>query len=136
MAVSNLSTARNRDIVGGIAMIRIMFLFVSLVFSPVFASDVAVTWKCRDYYDGGPVIVVAKVNEDRKSGLVEVAGTTHKTVYRVQGFDRQWGWGSGASTKSGRGYQFMFVIQPNGDSYYFDFKSSSTGSQKMRCKQK
>lgn len=51
-------------------------------------------------------------------GEIEVAGTTFRTSYTVEGFDRRWDWGDSKNKKAAR---FAFVISPNGTGSYYDF---------------
>ena len=67
-----------------------------------------------------PVVVVATVNDDAKTGKIDVAGVTYETDYKVKGFDRQWGFGGNDEY-----YEFLLIIEPNGDAMYMNFGPDS-----------
>jgi len=77
-------------------------------------SGSAETFQCTDI-QGGPVIVVATVNDDGRTGTVRVAGVTNDTRYRVFGFDRTWAF---KDKESGTVYKLR--IEPDGTAYSFD----------------
>ncbi len=82
----------------------------------VFAGE---TWICTEISFSTEVLVKATINDDVISGTITVAGKTHKAKYQVEGFDRRWDFGS--ILPNGL-YNYSFVIEPNGKTYYYDFK--------------
>ena len=83
------------------------------------ASGYAVeTWVCGLTAPEQGDSVVAVINDDGKSGTIKVAGTTHKTVYSVEGFDRNWYFGY---DKKARSYRYVFTIQPTDLGLFYDF---------------
>ena len=67
-----------------------------------------------------PVLVVATVNADGKTGTIEVADRTFKAEYQVDGFDRAWRF----FTDESQEYGYLFLIQPDGTGAYYDHETS------------
>lgn len=99
-----------------------------------YASPVEV-WECRDLHarNWESILVTATVESGRKKGNISVAGVTHEAVFQVEGFDRRWDFGLLAN----RSYRYSFVIKPNGDAIYFDFKDKAEAKPGnfMTCRQ-
>ena len=96
----------------------------------------AVTFKCQagPYWTVGDKIVViatinddgetGTINDDGETGTIKVAGVTHETQYKVDGFDRRWNFGEG----TGAGlWDYAFVLRPDGTAQYYDFTSVAAG---------
>ena len=71
-------------------------------------------FECRDIYDArsnlkAPVLVVAIVNDDGKTGEIRVAGVTHAAKYSVDGLNRVWLFDK----------KYKLVVEPNGESLSF-----------------
>ncbi len=67
-----------------------------------------------------PVLVVATVNADGKTGTIEVADRKFEAEYQVQGLDRTWRF----FTDEDQEYGYLFLIQPDGAAAYFDHETS------------
>jgi len=83
------------------------------------AQNVIETWKCENTLssDIAGVVVKALVFDGRESGRIEVAGVSHTTIFRIDGFYRRWDFGF-----SGTSYNFAFIISPDGRGRYLDFE--------------
>ena len=94
----------------------------------------AETWECQEgpsyWQQGRPVLVVATINDDQKTGSVRVAGTIHPTAYRVEGFNRRWDFGPILNDS----LRYVFLITPDGESAYYDFAFGTSPSQTFFCK--
>ena len=87
----------------------ILILALSLT-APLHAAAAEV-FECREEnVDSYPILVVATVNDDRQTGVIEVAGTSYETRYGVNGFDRTWVFGEDN--------EFGFIIEPSGRAKY------------------
>ena len=106
-----------------------------LVLSAVAHGKPIEIWQCQQnsYDNWSNILVVATVEEGRNSGEITVAGVTHTASFEVEGFDRRWDFG----TKDNP-VRFAFVIKPNGDAHYFDFRDGTTAksSNFMFCRQR
>ena len=80
------------------------------------------TWDCKTPIFGEEVLVTAIIHDSKTTGQIEVAGVTHSTSYGVEGFDRRWIFDSNDS-----GYDYAFVISPDGVGYYYDFTMAKPG---------
>jgi hypothetical protein len=83
-------------------------------------------FKCQSgsyWSTGGKIIVRATINEDGVTGTITVAGTMHKTIYYVQGFDRRWDFG----IQDDLTYNYSFVMNPDGTALYYDFSRTDAG---------
>lgn len=112
--------------------VSVVLLLILTVSATAHASPVE-TWKCWDLFDQSEsILVTATVEPGRKKGGIAVAGVIHATVFQVAGFDRRWDFGS-----SNKGYQYSFIIEPNGDGHYFDFgkESKAKPSKLMKCRE-
>jgi hypothetical protein len=98
------------------------------------------TFKCQSgtyWHDAKKVVVVATINEDGETGTIMVAGTTHNTTYKVEGFERSWRFGK---APSGGMRAYLFTLMPDGLAYYYVFTGVKAGdsvksSQTFFCKQ-
>ena len=87
-----------------------VLIFTLSLTAPLQAAAAEV-FECREgNMDSFPVVVVATVNDDRETGLIEVAGTSYETQYSVNGFDRMWVFGKDNA--------FGFMIEPSGRAKY------------------
>ena len=117
-------------------ILSILLIFLSVSVSAA-AEKIIEEWECIDKSDyfsqNNPILVVAKVFEGRRSGTIEVAGVTHKSRFRVAGFERRWDFGL-----SGSSFTYAFIIEPNGSGQYYEFKSDATTKPRlfMKCRQK
>lgn len=97
------------------------------VASPALAEPAIIeTWRCPGSADR-PALVVASVHEGRETGQIAVAGVEHGTHFGVDGFSRRWNFSLNAENT----YEYSFVIMPDGEALYYDFKSKSSGGPKM-----
>ncbi len=112
---------------------RIVAAVGLLIVSAVSHAGPVEVWTCKDKYTYGQVLVTATVDEGRETGTIEVAGVTQSTKFQVAGFDRRWDFGL---LPTG-GFQYTFVIKPNGDASYYDFGDAKEAkpSNLMKCKQ-
>jgi len=114
-------------------ILKILGCIVLLATSAMGQASSIETWECKDRFGSeDSVLVTATVEVGRKSGSISVAGITYPAMFQVDGFDRRWDFGSANS-----GYGYAFVIEPNGDAAYYDFKGKKTtkASNLMRCRQ-
>ncbi len=77
------------------------------------------------WYESGKKVVTATINEDGKTGKIEVAGITHKADFEVEGFDRRWNFG----LQDDYTYDYVFLLKPDGIAFYFDFPSVEAGGR-------
>lgn len=92
-------------------------------------------WECKDTFgDWSEIIAEARVNEERKTGEITVAGVTHKTVFDVDGFERRWDFG----LRKNGSYTYAFIVGPSGDGRYYNFGrlKSTNPSILMNCRQR
>ena len=82
--------------------------------------------ECRDFYEAGdnpraPVLVVATINDDGKTGEIRAAGVTQKAKYSVVGLNRVWKFAK----------KYTLSVEPNGDA----LSASEYGGsiQRYRC---
>ncbi len=97
------------------------------------ASSVEV-WECKDRFErAGAVLATATVESGREKGTISVAGIKHPTEFGVTGFNRRWDF---VQSPSG-GFQYSFIIEPNGDAKYYEFKGELTAkpTNLMKCRQ-
>ena len=100
------------------------------------SADSLEVWKCSPggYFTNSNVVLTAKVNKDKTSGVLEVAGTVYDTHYLVEGFNRKWIFG-----ERGDGmFRYTLMLAPAGNAYYFDFGNKgieAESSQSYGCKQ-
>ena len=83
-------------------------------------------WRCYDRLDFGKSNVLVKLARIRQQngvsfvfGKVSVAGITHRTRFKIAGFERRWDFGENLN--------YAFVINPNGDGAYYDFSRLKPG---------
>ncbi len=67
-----------------------------------------------------PVLVVATINADGKTGTIEVADRKFEAKYQVEGLDRTWRF----FTDEGQEDGYLFLIQPDGTAAYYDLETS------------
>ena len=67
-----------------------------------------------------PVLVVATVNADGKTGTIKVADQEFQAKYQVEGLDRTWRFFTADNQK----YGYLFLIQPDGTAAYYDHETS------------
>ena len=67
-----------------------------------------------------PVLVVATVNADGKTGTIEVADRKFGAKYQVEGLDRTWRFFTDKNQK----YGYLLLIQPDGAAAYYDHETS------------
>lgn len=114
-----------------------IFLFAIPLFCIVTAN--AETWECQaGTVWGERQILVKATSYENGNGAIEVAGTTHKTVYAVNGFDRAWSWDLDAENHR---YSYSFIVLPTGAAEYYDFRKAysegetvTLGSQRYTCR--
>jgi hypothetical protein len=70
--------------------------------------------------ENAPVLVVATIKADGKTGTIEVADRKFEAEYKVEGLDRTWRFFTDKSQK----YGYLFIIQPDGVAGYFDHETS------------
>jgi hypothetical protein len=107
---------------------------VLLATSAVAHANPVESWECKDLLErSSSVLVTATVESGRDKGTISVSGIKHTTAFRVAGFNRRWDFGR----SPGGGYQYAFIIEPNGDGQYYEFNSDSTAKPRnfMRCRQ-
>jgi hypothetical protein len=114
---------------------KLVSAIACLVLSAVAHGKPIETWQCQQhsYDDWSNILVVATVEEGRRSGEITVAGVTHTAIFQVEGFDRRWDFGT-----TDNPVRFAFIVQPNGDATYFDFRDGGTAkpSNFMFCRQR
>jgi len=76
---------------------------------PVNDPDIIELWHCSKEVNSME-IVTARVFKGRRAGSIDVAGITHQTTFRVNGFDREWYFGPIVNGV----YQFTFMVKPSG----------------------
>ena len=99
------------------------------------ASPVEI-WKCKDWRKSASwskTLVTASIDAGRKKGKITVSGITHTANYRVSGFNRRWDFGLQED-----GFQYSFIIKPNGNAAYYDFsgKNEAKPSNIFKCRKK
>ena len=67
-----------------------------------------------------PVLVIATVNPDGKTGTIKVADQEFQANYQVEGLDRTWRF----LTVDNQEYGYLFLISPDGTSAYYDHETS------------
>ena len=87
----------------------ILILALSLT-APLHAAAAEVFERREENVNSYPIVVVATVNDNRQTGVIEVAGTSYETRYWVNGFDRTWVFGNDND--------FGFIIEPSGRAKY------------------
>jgi hypothetical protein len=78
--------------------------------------------------------VIAKINEDRKTGEIEIAGTTHQTRYKLEESHHRWDWGDGKNDN----FRFMFAIMSDDSAVFMDYGPNAEHNgpgQHFDCKQ-
>lgn len=107
-------------------------LLCLLVSESVF-SETLEKWACREPYASGDPLVVATVEEGRKTGSIFVSGVTKKSQFSVDGFDRRWNF----DLREDGYFSYSFVIRPNGDGLYYSFLSKEKVGPTyiMKCKE-
>ena len=70
--------------------------------------------------ENAPVLVVATVNADGKTGTIKVADQEFQANYQVEGLDRAWRF----LTADNQEYGYLFLISPDGTSAYYDHETS------------
>jgi hypothetical protein len=99
---------------------RLLPVLLVLVSSPSWAGQ---SWECRDAMSAlagldAPVLLTATVSGDGETGRIEVAGTSHRAWYGIDGLSGKWYWGL-----EGDQYRFVFTIRPDGNGVLYDFGS-------------
>lgn len=89
------------------------------------ALEILETWNCYEPRKVGEfkrideVLVTAirykNTYMDVEYGEIVVAGTSQMAVFFVEGLNRYWQFD---------GYEFAFVIKPNGDALYYDYRDT------------
>jgi hypothetical protein len=107
-------------------MIRVLAVLPLLILSGTVSGK---TFECTEAIstifevfatEAAPVLVVATVNPDGETGTIEVADQTFQAKYQVEGLDRTWRF----FTDEGQKYGYLFLIQPDGTSAYYDHETS------------
>jgi hypothetical protein len=107
-------------------MIRVLAVLPLLILSGTVSAK---TFECTEAIstifevfatEAAPVLVVATVKSDGKTGTIEVADQTFEAKYQVDGLDRTWRF----FTDEGQKYGYLFLIQPDGTSAYYDHETS------------
>ncbi len=78
--------------------------------------------------------IIARINEDKKTGEIEIAGTSYRTSYKVEGANRRWDWGDGKDDT----FRFMFAIMSDDSAVYMDYGPNAEHNgpgQHFDCKQ-
>ena len=90
------------------------------------------TFECRDswgaiFNENAPVLVVATINKDEKTGKIKVSGKSLETKYYLDGIDHRWDWDN-----------YSFVIEPDGDAAYYVFsdEETTTPDHNFTCRQR
>ena len=87
-------------------------------------------WGCGDYFDGCffrcPVTLVANIQNG--TGTVKIAGVTEDTRFEIQGIERRWDWCLADDFR----YDCAFVISPDGDGRYFNFRATKPDAEGAR----
>lgn len=121
-----------------------LYLILLCLANTAVAQQVVEVWECTTlsstsklFIDWNNILVTSKIFEGREEGSIDVAGTTHRTIYRVEGFNRRWDF----ELADDFTYNYAFIISPDGYGKYFDFRNSETGesaspSMLMTCRQK
>jgi hypothetical protein len=104
---------------------------IALALSILLSAPLALaeeTWDCfaSQFATSGEPLVVAAIGDDKESGEIHVAGTVHRATYRVVGFKRRWDFG----LQPDNTFDYAFIIEPNGQSRYYDFSSVEAGEPK------
>ncbi len=103
-----------------LAVLHLLFLS-GAVFGKTFECTEAIDTIFEAFTDEKAlVLVIATINEDGKTGTIEVADKTFKAEYKVEGFDRTWRFFTG----EGQEYGYLFLIQPDGTAAYYDHETS------------
>ena len=110
-----------------------LILAAALAMAGVAHSATVEVWECRDRYSPSGILAEAKVNQDRATGTISVAGVVHKARYEVKGFNRRWDFG-----ERNDAFSYAFVVEPDGSASYFDFGTAKSvkPSMFMQCKQR
>jgi hypothetical protein len=100
-----------------------------------FSCQAGTYWK-----PDGEVLVEATFYPDTGIGLVQVTGGHYVAMYKLNGFNHRWDFSANPETVKTRGFEYSFVIEPDGTGLYYDFSASDSGtktrpSQVYRCKQ-
>jgi len=76
-------------------------------------------WRCFDRFADWPVTLV---HLSEATGEVTAAGPSHEAEFGVSGINRRWDWGWSADIGGASGgYQYAFVVKPDGTGLYYDF---------------
>jgi hypothetical protein len=105
-----------------------VLLIASLCSTGAVAQARSETWSCTTFFGSEALVVAA--HEGGNTGTIAVAGTQHKTRYGVEGFDRRWSFGPVVRDTTPR---FLFLVEPDGDGYYFDFAEGPDSQQRYWC---
>ena len=114
---------------------RLLITLVLLIVGEVAQAKPVEVWECKDVFASwDTILVTATVEDGRQKGNIYVAGVTYVADFQVAGFDRRWDFG--ARPKSG--YQYAFIIEPNGGASYYDFGNENSAKPKnvMTCREK
>jgi len=87
---------------------------------PAPSREAVEVWHC-DTASAAGTLVTAKVLKGREKGLIVVAGVTHRTDFKIAGFDRKWLFGDLVNDV----YRYTFIIRPDGKAYYYDYSNSA-----------
>jgi len=110
----------------------IIILYTFLIIPCIAKSEVIKTWVCTEP-NGADDIIIAQINEGKKSGQIKIAKITYDTIVYSGTLFSRWEFGS---NESGTSYNYALVIKSNGEGLYFDFTKGYTiePSQRLRCK--
>src|SRR5215831_21209550 len=82
------------------------------------------TWECRQ--GGHDILVVATVDDGRRTGTIAAAGVTHEAQFTVAGFNRRWDFPK-------EDPRYSFLVEPGGQATYFE---ETRRSSFMSCRQR
>jgi hypothetical protein len=120
-------------------LIAIAVLILHLLMETAHAEDIIV-FECQSgayWAPEGKVLVEASIFPGSEFGLVQVAGKDYLAIYELKGFNHRWDFGSNVEEN---GFEYSFVIKPDGTGLYIDFSNAESGklvrpSQLYICKQ-
>lgn len=122
--IPNLALRRNQY--RGQAMTRLLTALPLILLS---GAAFGKTFECSEAFatafgeltgEKAPVLVVATVNADGKTGTIKVADQEFQANYQVEGLDRTWRF----FTADNQEYGYMFLISPDGTAAYYDHETS------------
>ena len=70
-----------------------------------------------------------------KFGHINIVNVDYTSAYGVKGFDRMWSFERNEDNSS---FLYTFLIEPNGDAMYYDFRATDKAapSMYMKCRLK